>query len=102
MDPSASLQASFWSSIVLQTLGSVDMPGGGPRKMPAPRAYLAVIITWGGLQLLADTGRERAASVVGWVFVLSALVLGPFGKRLVNLLDLTAAQVSNQPQQGTP
>jgi hypothetical protein len=75
---------------VLQTLGAVDLPGLGPRKMPAPRAYVAIIVTWAGLDLLADTGRARAASVVGWVLVLTSLVAGPNGRTLTSFLGTVA------------
>ena len=80
------------------------MPGRGPRKMPAPRAYLAAIIAWAALNLLADTGRERAASIVGWVLVLTSLVVGPMGaigengKRLINFLNSASSEVSSQGQ----
>lgn len=77
-----SLNTSFWVMVFLQTMGSFDMPGHGDRKMPAPRAYVAIIITWIGLNILSSTGRERAANVAGWVMVLTGLVAGPFGKKL--------------------
>lgn len=95
MDDDRSLQASFWIMVLLQTMGSVDMPGKGPRKMPAPRAYMAVIVTWGILQLAADAGYGRAAKVVGWVLVLTGLVIGPFGGRLSNLFNTVANNYSN-------
>lgn len=92
-----SLQASFWAMIVLQTLGSVDMPGRGPRKMPAPRAYAAIIVTWGVLQLAADMGGERAgraAKAMAWVIVLAGMVVGPFGSLVTNLLNSVANSVA--------
>lgn len=89
MDPDKSLQSSFWVMVLLQTLGSVDAPGKGNRKMPAPRVYLAVVVTWAVLQILADTGRERAASVVGWAMVIAGITVGPFGQRVINLINST-------------
>lgn len=83
--------------VVLQTIGSVDMPGGGPRKMPSPRAYGAIILTWGILQLAADAGGERAgraAKVTAWVIVLVGMVLGPFGTTLANILGNTATALA--------
>lgn len=78
--------------VLLQTLGSVDMPGSGPRKMPSPRAYVPIVIVWIGLQLLADTGKQRGAATAGWIIVLTGTVLGPFGQRLIGLLNSVANQ----------
>lgn len=83
--------------IILQTIGSVDMPGRGPRKMPSPRSYGAIIVAWGVLQLVADAGGERAgraAKSVGWVIVLTGMVLGPFGKVVMNLFTSVANSVA--------
>jgi hypothetical protein len=85
-----SLQSSFWVMVILQTIGSVDMPGRGPRKMPSPRSYGAIIVTWGVLQLVADMGRDRIASTIGWVIVLTGMVLGPFGKIVTTLFTSIA------------
>ena len=92
-----SLSASFWVMVIVQTIGAVDMPGSGPRKMPAPRQYVPVIIVWSGLQLFADTGRERAAGAAGWVMVLVGMVLGPFGNKLIGLLKAVANQFGVAP-----
>lgn len=102
-EQATSLQASFWVMVLLQTIGSVDAPGRGPRKMPAPRAYAAVIVTWGILQLVADMGGERAgraAKAMAWVIVLVGMVLGPFGSALTNLLNSVANNVAPQTQTG--
>jgi hypothetical protein len=83
--------------IVLQTIGSVDMPGKGPRKLPAPRAYAAIIVTWGVLQLVADMGGERAgraAKSVAWVIALAGMVIGPFGSVVTNLFNSVATNVA--------
>jgi hypothetical protein len=82
------LNASFWIAIFFQTMGSVDpMPGTGPRKMPAPAAYVPVIIVWAVLGLASDMGFERPAAIFGWLMTLSALVLGPFGKKLSKFVN---------------
>lgn len=73
--------------VFLQTLGSVDAPGSGMRKMPAPRAYVSILIVWEVLNLIAAGGRERAASVMGWVMVLTGIFVGPFGKKLVSFFN---------------
>jgi hypothetical protein len=88
--------------VALQTLGSVDMPGRGPRKLPSPRAYAAIIVTWGILQLIADAGGEaagRATRAMAWVIVLVGMVLGPFGAAAAGFLNKTATALT-QPTAG--
>lgn len=99
MNTDTSLQASFWLMVVLQTIGSVDMPGKGMRKMPSPRSYLAILIAWSVLQLGADAGYDRAANAVGWIIVLAGMVLGPFGQRIISVFN---SAVSATTQGTTP
>lgn len=97
MNPRRTLQATFWSMIVLQTLGSVDLPGvpskgsplggAGTRKMPAPRAFVAVVVLWGILNLVAETGAGKAAARLSVLVLLTGAVLGPFGARAVGVLE---------------
>lgn len=96
MNTDESLNTSFWVMVLMQTIGSVDpMPGMGPRKLPAPRAYVLVIIAWGVLQIGADIGLERAAAKMGWLMVLAGTFLGPFGKRVVTLTQWVAKTYGN-------
>jgi len=83
--------------IALQTIGSIDMPGQGTRKLPAPRQYLAAVLAWGGLEILADTGRGRAAAVTGWVIVLTGAVFGPFGNKAISLIQTVTHQFAVPP-----
>lgn len=87
-----SLQTSFWVMVLVQTIGSVDVPGRGARKMPAPRQYVAIVATWVVLQLISkiNDSTERAAAAFSWVIVLAGLVVGPFGQRLVSLFQAIA------------
>lgn len=98
-----SLQTSFWAMIIAQTIGSVDMPGYGQRKMPAPRQYVAIVVTWGVLQLVSGIGEQasRAAAAVGWVLTLAGLVIGPFGKKLVGLFNTVATNFPSNPSPST-
>jgi hypothetical protein len=97
-----SLQASFWLMVLLQTIGSVDMPGKGPRKMPSPRSYVAIIVTWGVLQIVSDISDRaaRAAKSMAWVIVLVGMVVGPFGKSVTDLFNAVAKQYGAPPNQG--
>lgn len=84
-----SLQTSFWVMVVVQTIGSVDMPGRGARKMPSPRQYVAIVVTWLVLMFVAGINEStaRATKAVGWALVLTGMVIGPFGKRAVSLFN---------------
>lgn len=84
--------------ILLQTIGSVDMPGKGQRKMPAPRAYLAVIVAWSVLNILVDVGMERAARLIGWALVITGMIVGPFGQRVINLFNAVSPVTAITPQ----
>lgn len=91
------LQTSFWVMILVQTIGSIDMPGRGPRKMPAPRQYVAILVSWLVLQLVASIGEQaaRAAAAIGWALVLVGLVVGSFGKQVINLFTIISTQFAS-------
>ena len=74
--------------VFIRTLGEVDMPGSGPRKLPAPGIYVAIVFAWLGLEILAESDMEDAANTAGWGIVLASLVLGPFGNRLVKFINV--------------
>jgi len=83
--------------VVLQTFGSVD----AQRKLPAPRQYVAIGAVWGILFLLADTGLGRLAARLSLLMLLTASVLGPFGKRFVGIATAIAQQFAIKPDQAT-
>lgn len=66
------------------------MPGRGERKLPAPRAYIAIIALFATLHLISDAGMERGASVAAWVTVLVGMIRGPFGNKLTGLINQIA------------
>ena len=98
-----SLQTSFWVMVFVQTIGSVDMPGRGPRKMPAPRQYVAIFVTWLVLQIVASVGAgaERAAAALGWLLVLVGMVAGPFGSTVTQFFHTVATHFPSVPQPGS-
>lgn len=100
MNPSSSINASMWLMLAVQTIGAVDMPHKGPRKLPAPRVYAAVVIVWGSLHLADDAGWGKGAATVGWVLVGTALLLGPAGKTVVDFLNSAAGNLA--PTTATP
>lgn len=91
------LQGSFWLMIALQTIGAIDMPGKGPRKLPAPRTYVAVIVLWSILGLVSDAGAAKAAAVMGWITVLTGAVVGPFGLTATNFLTTISSKFGVAP-----
>lgn len=83
--------------IALQTIRSVDMPGKGPRKLPAPRVYVVAIVLWSILGLVSDAGADKAAALMGWVTVLTGAVIGPFGSTITSFLDTISSQFGVAP-----
>lgn len=92
MENIESLQTSFWVMIFIQTIGSIDMPGRGARKMPAPREYVAILVAWLVLQLISgiNAGAARAAAMFGWILVLAGMVVGPFGQKATGFMQTIA------------
>jgi hypothetical protein len=82
------LSATFWAMVGLQTIGAVD-PLQGPRKMPSPRAYVAVVVLWTILHMLAEGSAKlaRPAAALSVLTVIAATVIGPAGKTLVSFLN---------------
>lgn len=97
-----SLAASFWTMIFLQTIGSVDMPGSGNRKMPAPHMYVSIVVAWAVLALVGDAGADKFARRLGWLMVLTGAVLGPFGARAVGFLRSISQNFAVAPPQTQP
>jgi hypothetical protein len=102
VNPSQTVETTLWITLLLQTLGAVDAPGKGPRKLPAPRAYAAVLIVWTSLAFMADSGPvgARAARSMSWLLVLVTLVLGPSGKILTGFLAAAARDYGTTPLSG--
>lgn len=102
MNHDKQLLSSFWLMLAIQTIGSVDMPGTGARKLPAPRAYVAAIVLWSILGLISDAGAAKAAAAMGWVTVLTGAVLGPFGFTITNLLNKVGSEFNPTAIQENP
>lgn len=91
MDDDRSIATALWTMIVIQTIGSVDLPGRGARKMPSPRAYVIIIVAMGTLQLMAEAGATKAAKALAWSAVVAGVVLGPFGARILNFINTVSS-----------
>jgi hypothetical protein len=85
------LAATFCAMLFVDTIGAID-PFGGKVYLPSPRHYLATFLLWGLLGLVAGVG-DRASRLAGRlsaVVLLSAAVLGPFGKKAIAFLNAAA------------
>src|SRR5947209_7665153 len=92
------LHSAFWLTMAVLTIGAVDMPGKGQRKLPAPRNYVAAIVVYAILGLISDSGNGKAAAAMGWVTVLTGMVAGPFGKTVIGFMNTISSQFAVQPQ----
>jgi hypothetical protein len=81
--------------LTLQTIGSVD----NKHKLPAPKQYVAISVLWAILFMLADTGLGKLAARLSLLILLTASMLGPFGKRLVDFLNLVSKNFAIRPGQ---
>jgi hypothetical protein len=90
------LGATFVIMLAVRTLAGVDLPGAGPRKLPAPRMYVAIIVTWAVLGFVAELGAgwRLLADRLAGLIVLASLVLGPFGAQLTGFLGSVARNFS--------
>lgn len=89
------LAATFVAMLFVDTIGGIDQR----HPLPSPRRYLATFLLWGLLGLVVGFG-ERAARLAGRlsaVVLLTAVVVGPFGKRAVGLIQNVTATT----QEGT-
>lgn len=90
-NPDRQLQVTFWLMIAIQTITALDVtPAKGPRKLPAPRAYVAAVILWAIFGVIADAGGERAAAALAWMTLLSGAIMGTMGKTLTDFLATVA------------
>lgn len=98
------LSSTFWAMVFVQTIASVDLPGHGKRKMPSPSRYVAIVVLWGILNLVADAGPgfARLASHLSALVLLTGAVLGPFGQRAVGFLNVVTKYFSLAPATATP
>jgi len=92
-NPARVIQSTWLAMLTLQTIGSVD----AKHKLPAPKAYVAISALWGILFLAADTGYAKVAARLSVLVLLTASVLGPFGQRLIALLNTVSTQFAVPP-----
>jgi hypothetical protein len=95
MNPSQTVQSTLWAAVFIQTIGAVDPPGKGPRKLPAPGQYVAIFAAWSVLEFMASGSLAKGARAMSIVFLLVTLVLGSGGQRIIALMGSIASTYSN-------
>lgn len=97
MNPSGTLSSTFWAMIVVQTIGSSDIFTKGPRKLPAPKQFVAIGVLWAIFHLFEGTRYARLASAAAVVTLLAGIVLGPFGGVVLSFLAYVSSRFSLVP-----
>lgn len=83
------LAATFLAMLFVDTIGSFSPFADRPTFLPPPRAYLATFLLWGILGLVAGFGDNaaRLAGRISTLVLVTAAVVGPFGKRAVGFIE---------------
>lgn len=97
MSPARTISATFWAMVVVQTIGSTDIFTAGPRKLPAPKQFVAIGVLWSIFHLFEGTRLERTAAGLSALVLLSAMVLGPFGGVALGFLSYVSSRFSLAP-----
>lgn len=87
--------------IAVQCMGAIDLPGHGPRKLPAPKVFVAITVLWSIFGIMADAGAAKQAAIMSWVTLLTAMVVGPAGTTLNDFLKIVAQNFGTPPPAGT-
>ena len=97
MNPERTLSATFWGMVLVQTIGSTDIFTPGPRKLPAPKQFVAIGVLWAILHMAVGTRFERPAAQLSGLVLLTAMVLGPFGPQFLAFLGYVSQRFSLAP-----
>ena len=97
MNPHRTLSATFWGMVLVQAVGSTDIFTPGPRKLPAPKQFVAIGVLWSLLHMAEGTRLERPAAQLSVLVLLTAMVLGPFGPQFLAFLGYVSQRFSLAP-----
>ncbi len=97
MNPERTIAATGWAMVLVQTIGSTDIFTPGPRKLPAPKQFVAIAVLWSILHTAGETRFARPAAHLSILVLLTAAVLGPFGAQLIAFLDFVGQRFSLAP-----
>jgi hypothetical protein len=84
------LATTLTGAIAVETIGAVD-PFGGKVKLPSPRQYIATVVLWFVLGLVASVGPRAARAA--WqlsALVLLTMLIGKYGSKVVAFLNTAA------------
>lgn len=103
MKPTRVIWATFLMMITVQTVSSID----GQHRLPAPKRFVAISVVWGTLFFAAEIGLGKLAARLSLLILLTAMVVGPFGKLVINFLTTITKTFAIPPAQdsgvpGTP
>jgi hypothetical protein len=96
MNPKRTVMTTWLAMLGLQTIGSID----AKHRLPAPKQYIAIGALWGILFLVAETRFARTAAQLSGLVLLTASIIGPFGKRVIDLLNAVSQNFAVPPDTG--
>jgi hypothetical protein len=96
MNPKRTIMTTWLAMLGIQTVGSID----SKHRLPAPKQYVAIGALWGVLFLVAETRFARTAAQLSGLVLLTASVIGPFGKRVVDLFNAISQNFAVPSDQG--
>jgi len=114
MNPRRLLSATFWATVFVQTLGSIDIGQKKTkeetvtkRKLPPPKAYVAIVVVWallGWVAQVSDNLARAAATLSGLMLVTTLFVNATHserytvaGTRLIHFFNAVSDKFSIQP-----
>ncbi len=97
MNPSKTISSTFWAMMLIQTVASADIFTKGPRKLPAPKQYVAIGVLWVIFHMFEGSRYERVVAQLSVLVLLTGIVLGPFGGTLLSFLAYVGARFSLAP-----
>lgn len=94
----------MWLMIFIRTMGAIDLPGHGKRKLPAPGNYVAIVILWSIFGIIADMGAVKAAAIMGWTTLVTSLLVpgSPAAPSLIKFLNVISANFGVTPSKAPP
>jgi hypothetical protein len=97
VNPERTLSSTFWAMVLVQVVGSTDIFTPGPRKLPAPKQFVAIGVLWSIFHMAEGTRLARPAAALSALVLLTAMVLGPFGPQFLGFLAYVGQRFSLAP-----
>jgi hypothetical protein len=97
VNPERTLSSTFWAMLLVQAVGSTDIFTPGPRKLPAPKQFVAIGVLWSIFHMAEGTRLARPAAALSLLVLVTAMVLGPFGPQFLTFLGYVSQRFSLAP-----